>query len=72
LCCFWYGAIATAPDMIQLGNPNVTDVNTQWLYTYSDGRFKFNVQENVKGLEFINKLRPVYLSDEHPAIRCFH
>jgi len=28
-------------------------------YNFSDGRFKTNVQENVKGLEFINKLRPV-------------
>ncbi len=37
--------------------------NTTW-YTYSDARVKTNVREDVKGLDFIIKLRPVtYLRD---------
>jgi hypothetical protein len=35
-----------------------TGGNTQW-FTYSDARIKTNVQENVVGLPFIMKLRPV-------------
>ncbi len=32
--------------------------NTNW-FTYSDARIKTNVQEDVKGLDFITRLRPV-------------
>lgn len=55
------GAIATADNSIRLGNANVTVIEGYPAsYTQvSDGRFKFNIVENVKGLEFINKLRPV-------------
>jgi hypothetical protein len=34
-------------------------IEGQVAFTTSDGRFKFNVQEDVKGLDFIKKLRPV-------------
>jgi hypothetical protein len=43
-----------------LGNSNTTWIggNVSWS-TFSDARIKKNVQEDVKGLDFINKLRPV-------------
>lgn len=52
-------AITTAPDMMYLGdvNADIHCMNNAW--SGSDGRFKFNVQENVGGLEFIKRLRPV-------------
>lgn len=54
-------AIVSTSDKVRLGDVNVTVVEGQVAYTNpSDGRFKFNVnEEDVKGLEFIKKLRPV-------------
>ncbi|MEM6515460.1 MAG: tail fiber domain-containing protein [Bacteroidota bacterium] len=54
-----------AVDVNASGNVNATDVNATGemnataFNTTSDGRFKYNVEENVKGLEFILNLRPV-------------
>lgn len=53
------GAIVTTNNMVRIGNTTVATVQGQVAYSTSDGRFKENIQENVKGLEFINKLRPV-------------
>ncbi|MCC6690698.1 MAG: tail fiber domain-containing protein [Bacteroidia bacterium] len=54
------GALVTASNFIAVGNTSVTAIKGQVGFTtYSDGRFKTNVTENVKGLAFINKLRPV-------------
>ena len=54
------GAIFTDNDMIFFGTAAVQHVESPVIiHVYSDGRFKTNIQENVKGLEFINKLRPV-------------
>ena len=55
-----YNAYATASNYIKIGNGSVTTIGgaVSWS-VLSDGRFKMNVTENVKGLEFINKLRPV-------------
>jgi hypothetical protein len=48
------------PNSIQLGDNNVTAVNSYGTFnTISDGRFKFNIREDVSGLDFILKLRPV-------------
>ncbi|HNK29425.1 MAG TPA: tail fiber domain-containing protein [Ferruginibacter sp.] len=54
-------ATVNASNKIRLGNSAVTVIEGQPAsYTStSDGRFKTNVQEDVKGLEFIMKLRPV-------------
>jgi len=50
----------TASNQIRLGNSDVTSIGGYANWTnVSDGRFKKDVQENVKGLEFIMKLRPV-------------
>ncbi len=53
------GATATATNMMYLGNANSLLYCALGWWTGSDGRFKTNVTENVKGLAFINKLRPV-------------
>ncbi len=55
-----YAAIANASNKVRIGNTNITVIEGQVPFTTpSDGRFKFNIQENVKGLDFILKLRPV-------------
>ncbi len=54
------GATTSASNMVRVGNSAVTSIGGYANWTnISDGRFKTNVQENVKGLEFIKKLRPV-------------
>ncbi len=54
------GAIVNASNKVRIGNAAVTVIEGQVLPTTpSDGRFKFNVREDVHGLDFILKLRPV-------------
>lgn len=54
------GAIVNAPNKVRIGDTYVTVIEGQVPFTTpSDGRFKFNIRENVKGLDFILKLRPV-------------
>jgi len=54
------GATATATNYVRVGNTAVTQIGGQvgWS-TLSDGRVKNNVKEDVSGLDFIMKLRPV-------------
>lgn len=53
-------AISNGSNQVTLGNVNVVNVRSAGTYsTLSDGRFKENVTENVAGLNFILKLRPV-------------
>jgi hypothetical protein len=55
-----YNAIVNTSDKIRLGDASVTIIETALATMPSDGRFKFNIkEEDVKGLEFINRLRPV-------------
>ena len=55
-----YNAIVSASNKVRIGNSAITLVesNAGW-WTLSDGRFKNNIKEDVKGLEFIKLLRPV-------------
>lgn len=54
------GAVVNASNKIRLGNAAVSVIEGPVLYTISDGRFKSGIEEEgVKGLEFINRLRPV-------------
>jgi len=50
----------TASNQVRIGNINITSIGGQvgWT-TFSDARIKKNVLENVPGLTFIEKLRPV-------------
>jgi len=55
-----YATFVNASNKVRIGNSAVTVIEGQVPFTTpSDGRFKFNVQEDVKGLSFINQLRPV-------------
>jgi len=53
-------ATNTASNQVRIGNTAVTSIGgyTGWS-NLSDERFKKSIQENVPGLEFIDKLRPV-------------
>ena len=54
------GAIVDASNKVRIGNSAVTVIEGQVPFTTpSDGRYKFNVEENVGGLDFILHLRPV-------------
>jgi len=50
----------TASNQVRIGNSAVTSIGgyTDWS-NISDGRFKKNIKENVPGLSFINKLKPI-------------
>lgn len=53
-------AISDANNKVRIGNVNVTVVESQvGSWTSSDGRFKTNISDEVKGLQFIKKLHPV-------------
>jgi hypothetical protein len=54
------GAVSDASNKVRIGNAAVTVIEGQVPFTTpSDGRYKFNVEEDVKGLDFILQLRPV-------------
>ncbi len=53
-------AIVDASNKVRIGNSAVTVIEGQVPFTTpSDGRYKYNVQEDVKGLDFILQLRPI-------------
>ncbi len=66
-------AIVNANNKVVIGNSSVTSIGgfANWS-NFSDGRFKQNVQENVPGLAFINKLRPVTYTLNVDAINEFN
>jgi trimeric autotransporter adhesin len=54
------GAIVNASNKVRIGNSAVTSIEGAVPFMVpSDGRYKFQVKEDVKGLEFILRLRPV-------------
>ena len=55
-----YQATITADNQVRIGNADVASIGGQvgWS-TLSDGRYKVNVTEDVPGLDFIMRLRPV-------------
>lgn len=55
-----YNALGTASNQVRIGNSAVTSIGGYANWTnISDGRVKKNIKDNVPGLEFINKLKPV-------------
>lgn len=55
-----YNAVATASNSVAIGNSSVTSIGGYASWTnFSDGRFKKNINRNVPGLSFINKLVPI-------------
>ena len=57
--------IVDASNKVRIGNSSVTVIEGQVPFTTpSDGRFKYELKEDVRGLDFILQLRPVtYLFD---------
>ena len=69
---FGYNARPTASNMIRIGNTAVTSINGAVAFTVvSDGRFKTHVNEDVHGLDFIMKLRPVTYNYDVKAMDTF-
>lgn len=65
-------AVVNASNKVRIGNSSVTVVEGQVGYSFpSDARFKENVQEDVKGLGFILKLRPVSYNFNHTKYAVF-
>lgn len=64
-----HGTIVTAPNMMRVGNGATTSIGgpVGWS-TISDARVKKNIRQNVPGLDFINKLRPVSYTIDLAAI----
>lgn len=61
------GAIVNASNKVRIGNSSVTVIEGQVAYSFpSDARFKYNIKNNVPGLNFIKKLTPVtyYFDDK--------
>lgn len=55
-----YNAKVNASNKVRIGNASVTKIEGQVPFTTpSDGRYKFNINEDVQGLSFIMRLRPV-------------
>ena len=67
-----YNARITASNQVRLGYTNTTSIGGYHGWTnLSDGRFKNDIQENVKGLEFINELRPVSYYVDYKSLNKF-
>ncbi len=64
-----YNTSVTDNDQVRIGNSSTTSIGGQvgWS-TLSDGRFKTNINEDVSGLDFIMKLRPVNYQVDREAI----
>lgn len=53
-------ATANAHNQAVIGSPSITSIGGYENWTnFSDGRYKQNLKQNVPGLSFINKLKPV-------------
>lgn len=55
-----FSSSVSASNKVRIGNTQVTSIEGQVPFTTpSDARFKYNIQEDIAGLDFILKLRPV-------------
>ena len=68
------GFVGGNSNTVEVGNSSVNWIGGQVGFsTYSDGRIKTRVQENVPGLDFITRLRPVtYNFDLHQQYAMVH
>jgi len=62
----------SSPNQVRLGNSSVSVIGgyAPWS-NFSDRRIKINIKEDIKGLEFIKKLRPVSYNYDMDAIARF-
>jgi hypothetical protein len=64
------GVICTSSDQAVIGNSATNSIGGYANWTnFSDGRYKKNMRENVKGLDFIMRLRPVTYNLDVTGIR---
>jgi hypothetical protein len=63
-------SLITADDQVRIGNGITTSIGgyRSWTTLPSDKRVKKNIKENVPGLAFINKLKPVTYTIDFTAI----
>ena len=63
------GAKVDASNKVRIGNTTVSSIGGQvgWS-TFSDGRYKNSIREDVKGLDFILNLRPVTYTIDIPGL----
>jgi hypothetical protein len=55
-----YGTVITANNQVRIGNSSISSIGGYANWTnVSDERFKENVEENIPGIDFISKLRPI-------------
>ena len=67
-----YYATATASNQVKIGNTSVISIGGHMMWTtFSDGRFKRNIKEDVSGLDFVNQLRPVSYEVDKLAVNRF-
>jgi len=59
-------AECTGNNQILLGNTAISQIRAQvtGITAYSDSRFKMNIKDDVKGLDFIMKLKPVTYNED--------
>ena len=71
---FGAGGVSNVDNRIEIGSTSVTWIGGQVTWsTFSDSRIKTDVQEDVVGLEFIKRLRPVtYHLDIHEQNRLIY
>jgi trimeric autotransporter adhesin len=65
-----FAASITASNQVVLGNADVTSIGGQVGWTsFSDGRYKRNIKQDVPGLAFINQLQPITYTVDVSAIQ---
>ena len=64
------GVVCTAPSQARFGNSATNSIGGYADWTnFSDGRYKRNMREEVKGLDFIMRLRPITYNLDVTGIR---
>jgi len=67
-----HSAVATSNNQIRLGDDNIQSIcGIVNFTTCSDARFKTNIRENVPGLEFVRKLRPITYQFDKEKLNAF-
>lgn len=55
-----WASYVNANNKVRIGGASVSTIEGQVAYSFpSDARFKFDIQENIPGLDFITRLKPV-------------
>jgi hypothetical protein len=67
-------AIVDASNKVRVGDVNITSIGGKvgWTTFPSDGRYKKNIKEDVKGLVFINSLKPITYTVDIDALNTYY